>query len=102
MTFRYALRGTPATSLITDERAGAEHEGAKSKASHHTELTLLMAVLLLGSNAVVVKYTVSAIPPLPLVALRFVVAGLLLLGAVGGLGKGGGGQGKGQIGKGHV
>ncbi len=41
-----------------------------------------MAVLLLGSNAVVVKYTVSAIPPLPLVALRFVVAGLLLLGAV--------------------
>jgi drug/metabolite transporter (DMT)-like permease len=79
---RYVLRGTPATSLITDERAGAEHKGGQSKAAYHTELTLLMAVLLLGSNAVVVKYTVSAIPPLPLVALRFVVAGLLLLGAV--------------------
>jgi drug/metabolite transporter (DMT)-like permease len=81
-TLRYVLRGTPATPLITDERAGAEHKGAKSKATHHTELTLLMAVLLLGTNPVVVKYIVSAIPPLSLLALRFVVAGLLLLGAV--------------------
>ncbi len=79
---RYVLQGTPTTSLITDERAGAEHKGGQSKATHHTELTLLMAVLLLGTNPVAVKYAVSAVPPLPLVALRFVVAGLLLLGAV--------------------
>src|SRR3712207_8884167 len=101
MTLRHVLRGTPATSLITDERAGAEHKGGQSKAAHHTELTLLMAVLLLGSNAVVVKYTVSAIPPLPLVALRFVVAGLLLLGAVRVLRIGGGVERKG-IGRAHV
>ena len=87
---RYVLRGTPATSLITDERAGAEHKGGQSKATHHTELTLLMAVLLLGTNPVAVKYAVSAVPPLPFVALRFTVAGLLLLGAVRYLRSGGG------------
>jgi drug/metabolite transporter (DMT)-like permease len=87
---RYVLRGTPATSPITDERAGAEHKGGQSKATHHTELTLLMAVLLLGTNPVAVKYAVSAVPPVPFVALRFTVAGLLLLGAVRYLRSGGG------------
>jgi drug/metabolite transporter (DMT)-like permease len=43
---------------------------------------LLMAVFLLGTNPVAVKYAVSAFVPLPFVALRFTVAGLLLLGAV--------------------
>ena len=65
---------------ITDERLRAGHE--RPKATALVEFPLLMAAILLGTNAVVVKYTVSAIPPLPLVALRFVVAGLLLLGAV--------------------
>ena len=41
-----------------------------------------MAVFLLGTNPVAVKYAVSAFVPLPFVALRFTVAGLLLLGVV--------------------
>ncbi len=49
-----------------------------------------MTVLLLGTNPVAVKYAVSAVPPLPFVALRFTVAGLLLLGAVRYLSSGGG------------
>ena len=44
------------------------------------EVSLLMAVLLLGTNPVAVKYAVGDISPLPFVALRFTVAGLLALG----------------------
>ena len=87
---RQIVKRPPVTSLTTDERVGAERKDEQSKATHHTELTLLMAVLLLGTNPVAVKYAVSAVPPLPLVALRFTVAGLLLLGAVRFLGSGGG------------
>lgn len=43
---------------------------------------MLMAVFLLGTNPVAVKYAVSAVPALPFVAMRFVVAGLVLLVAV--------------------
>src|SRR4028118_1064173 len=71
----------PATSLTTDKRVGAERKDERSKATHRTELFLIMAVLLLGTNPVAVKYAVSAVPPLPFVALRFTAAGLLLLGA---------------------
>ena len=80
----------PATSLTTEERVGAERKDERSKATHRTELFLIMAVLLLGTNPVAVKYAVSAVPPLPFVALRFMVAGLLLLGAVSYLRSGGG------------
>jgi drug/metabolite transporter (DMT)-like permease len=48
-----------------------------------------MAVVLLGTNPVAVKYAVSVVPPLPFVALRFTVAGVLLLGAVRFLSSGG-------------
>ena len=44
------------------------------------ELSLLLAVVFLGTNPVAVKYAVSQVPPLPFVALRFTAAGLLLLG----------------------
>jgi drug/metabolite transporter (DMT)-like permease len=87
---RQIVQRTPARSLTTDERVGAEHEEERSKATRRTELFLLVAVLLLGTNPVAVKYAVSAVPPLPFVALRFTVAGLLLLGAVRFLGSGGG------------
>jgi drug/metabolite transporter (DMT)-like permease len=53
-----------------------------------------MAVFLLGTNPVAVKYAVSAFAPLPFVALRFTVAGLLLLGAVRLLFGSGGGVGR--------
>jgi drug/metabolite transporter (DMT)-like permease len=79
---RNLLRDRPVAPLASDERAGAEREHERSKAPHPTELFLLMAVFLLGTNPVAVKYAVSAFAPLPFVALRFTVAGLLLLGAV--------------------
>jgi drug/metabolite transporter (DMT)-like permease len=44
-----------------------------------TELSLLLAVLFLGTNPVAVKVAVAEVPPLPFVAMRFIVAGLLLL-----------------------
>jgi drug/metabolite transporter (DMT)-like permease len=78
---RHVLRDTP-TSLASDERAGAEREAERSEAAPSTELFLLVAVFLLGTNPVAVKYAVTAFVPLPFVALRFTVAGLLLLGAV--------------------
>jgi drug/metabolite transporter (DMT)-like permease len=81
-TLRHAVRDMPAAPLTSDERVGAERKDEQSKATHRTELFLLVAVLLLGTNPVAVKYAVSAIAPLPFVALRFTVAGLLLLGAV--------------------
>jgi drug/metabolite transporter (DMT)-like permease len=41
-----------------------------------------LAVLFLGTNPVAVKVAVAEIPPLPFVAVRFTLAGLLLLGLV--------------------
>src|ERR671921_920520 len=79
---RPVLRDTSDASLTSNERAGTEREHERSKATHPTELFLLVAVFLLGTNPVAVKYAVSAFAPLPFVALRFTVAGLLLLGAV--------------------
>jgi len=84
------LKDTPAASPTPDERVGVEREGERAKSAHRTELFLLVAVLLLGTNPVAVKYAVTAVAPLPFVALRFTVAGLLLLGAVRCLRSGGG------------
>ncbi len=87
---RHVVRDTPATSPTTEERIEADRKDERSKATHRTELFLLVAVLLLGTNPVAVKYAVSAFAPLPFVALRFTVAGLLLLGVVRCLGSEGG------------
>ena len=73
------LRDT--STLPSDERVGTERKHERSKAPHPTELFLLVAVILLGTNPVAVKYAVSAFASLPFVALRFTVAGVLLLGA---------------------
>ncbi len=89
---RQIVKRPPVTSLITDERIRAERKDEQSKATHRTELFLLVAVILLGTNPVAVKYAVSAFAPLPFVALRFTVAGLLLLGTGRILGAGGGVQ----------
>jgi drug/metabolite transporter (DMT)-like permease len=87
---RQIVKRPSVASLTADERVGAERKDAQSKATHRTELFLLVAVLLLGTNPVAVKYAVSAVAPLPFVALRFTVAGLLLLGVLRFLGSGGG------------
>lgn len=55
--------------------------GARSRAATLTEASLL-AVLFLGTNPVAVKVAVAEFPPMPFVAVRFTVAGLLLLGLV--------------------
>jgi drug/metabolite transporter (DMT)-like permease len=44
-----------------------------------TEASLLLAVLFLGTNPVAVKVAVLELPALPFVAMRFTLAGLLLL-----------------------
>ena len=54
--------------------------GFKDRVALVTEASLLMAVFFLGTNFVAVKYAVGGIPPLPFVAMRFTLAGLLLLG----------------------
>jgi drug/metabolite transporter (DMT)-like permease len=54
----------------------------QDRAAVLTEAPLLLAVFFLGTNPVAIKVAVSDIPPLPLVALRFTIAGLLLLGLV--------------------
>src|SRR5919107_3695707 len=73
----------PATSPTTDQRVGAGRNDERSKATtRSTELLLVVAVFLLGTNPVAVKYAVFTFAPLPFVALRFTVAGLLLLGTV--------------------
>lgn len=81
MMARTLLGRRDSASLTTNERAGEVRERRGPKPVPHAELVLLMAVFLLGTNPVAVKYAVSAIPAVPFVALRFTVAGLLLLGA---------------------
>ena len=46
------------------------------------EISLLLAVLFLGTNPVAVKVAVRDVPQLPFVSLRFVLAGLVLLALV--------------------
>jgi drug/metabolite transporter (DMT)-like permease len=53
--------------------------GEKGRVEWLTEASLLLAVLFLGTNPVAVKVAVSEVPPLPFVAMRFTLAGLLLL-----------------------
>jgi drug/metabolite transporter (DMT)-like permease len=54
----------------------------KDRAAALTEVSLLLAVLFLGTNPVAVKLAVLDIPPLPFVAIRFTLAGLVVLGLV--------------------
>jgi len=53
--------------------------GVRDRAAALTEVSLLLAVLFLGTNPVVVKVAVAEVPPLPFVAMRFVLAGLVVL-----------------------
>jgi drug/metabolite transporter (DMT)-like permease len=51
----------------------------KDRAATLVEASLLLAVLFLGTNPVAVKVAVAEFPPIPFVAMRFTLAGLLLL-----------------------
>ena len=57
-------------------------DGRKDRAATLVEASLLVAVLFLGTNPVAVKVAVSEFPPVPFVAMRFTLAGLLLLALV--------------------
>lgn len=57
-------------------------DGRKDRAATLVEASLLLAVLFLGTNPVAVKVAVTELPPLPFVATRFTLAGLLLLALV--------------------
>jgi drug/metabolite transporter (DMT)-like permease len=50
----------------------------KDRAAALVEASLLLAVLFLGTNPVAVKVAVAEFPPMPFVAIRFTLAGLLL------------------------
>jgi drug/metabolite transporter (DMT)-like permease len=54
----------------------------KDRAAALVEASLLLAVLFLGTNPVAVKVAVAEFPPFPFVAMRFILAGLLLLALV--------------------
>ena len=56
--------------------------GRKDRAATLVEASLLLAVLFLGTNPVAVKVAVAEFPPVPFVAMRFTLAGLLLLALV--------------------
>ena len=56
--------------------------GRKDRAATLVEATLLLAFLFLGTNPVAVKVAVAQFPPVPFVAMRFTLAGLLLLALV--------------------
>jgi drug/metabolite transporter (DMT)-like permease len=51
----------------------------RDRAAALTEVSLFLAVLFLGTNPVAVKVAVAEVPPLPFVAMRFVLAGLVVL-----------------------
>jgi len=51
------------------------------------EVSLLLAVFFVGTDVVSVKYALEAFPPLVLMPIRYVLAGLLLLAALGLLGR---------------
>jgi drug/metabolite transporter (DMT)-like permease len=67
--------------------------GRKDRAAL-VEASLLLAVLFLGTNPVAVKVAVAEFPPLPFVAMRFTLAGLLLLALVALLEQGNGRPGR--------
>src|ERR671921_33644 len=56
--------------------------GHKDRAATLVEASLLLAVFFLGTNPVAVKVAVAEFPPVPFVAMRFTLAGLLLLALV--------------------
>ena len=64
--------------MCQDGRLGVM-AGRKDRAATLVEAALLLAVLFLGTNPVAVKVAVAEFPPVPFVAMRFTLAGLLLL-----------------------
>jgi drug/metabolite transporter (DMT)-like permease len=73
-------RGVVVQSDVVDD--------GKGRTAVLTEASLLLAVFFLGTNPVAVKFAVLDVPPLPFVAIRFLLAGLVVLSIVHLLGQG--------------
>lgn len=63
-----------------DEKSA--YHAPRDGSSTLSEVFLLLAVLFVGNDFVAVKYALEGIPPLVLMPLRFVLAGLVLVGVV--------------------
>jgi drug/metabolite transporter (DMT)-like permease len=66
---------------MTGGKTGRTHDGTKGKAALG-EVSLLLAAFFVGTDFVSVKYALQGLPPLVLVPLRYVVAGLVILGLI--------------------
>jgi drug/metabolite transporter (DMT)-like permease len=64
---------------MMDQKTGRTRASTKQTASL-AEIFLLLAAFFVGTDFVSVKYALQGLPPLVLVPLRYVVAGLLILG----------------------
>src|SRR5215204_5145322 len=63
---------------MTGGKSGRTHDGTRGKATLG-EVSLLLAAFFVGTDFVSVKYALQGLPPLALVPLRYVVAGLVIL-----------------------
>ena len=63
---------------MTGGKTGRTHDGTKGKAPLG-EVSLLLAAFFVGTDFVSVKYALRGLPPLVLVPLRYVVAGIAIL-----------------------
>jgi drug/metabolite transporter (DMT)-like permease len=71
---------------LTSRETGPTPNSAKGNPAL-AEISLLLAVFFVGTDVVSVKYALEGLPPLVLMPFRYVVAGLLLLAAIGLLGR---------------
>ena len=63
---------------MTGGKSGRTNDGTRGKATLG-EVSLLLAAFFVGTDFVSVKYALQGLPPLALVPLRYVVAGLVIL-----------------------
>jgi drug/metabolite transporter (DMT)-like permease len=63
---------------MTSGKTGRTHEGTKGRVALG-EVFLLLAAFFVGTDFVSVKYALQGLPPLVLVPMRYVVAGLVIL-----------------------
>jgi len=71
---------------LTGRETGPTRNSAKGNPAL-AEASLLLAVFFVGTDVVSVKYALQGFPPLVLMPFRYVLAGLLLIAAIGLLGR---------------
>jgi drug/metabolite transporter (DMT)-like permease len=73
--------GGPVGRLCADRGRGVESEvvtGGKDRAAWLREISLFLAAIFWGTNYAATKFAALSIPPLSIVAVRFIVGGLLM------------------------